>query len=261
MGCFFVWGHMDIATRQKICLAILRQGEEAAFAEYHVSDLDRAILRRCAHEIAHNAVRKSSPFKRYWKAPIRNPIRIGFVVSGCFAVASLGWAIRLFPFVDYGDPRTYPIATAAAALFAISAATSGWAFTSIVTARNARINHSLSIVSDRFSKSEFSTHASRFNAAFTGKYIDTVLITKMATSDDEKDRQAVQALRYLLNFFEYISVGVILGELDETIIRKTLRGNIVFYYDKCAKYIEEMQRINPLALEHLTMLRSHFRDI
>ncbi|HEX8526548.1 DUF4760 domain-containing protein [Allosphingosinicella sp.] len=251
---------MDIATRRAICLEILRGNEEAAFRQHRVSELDQAVLRRCAQEIVDTVVRRRAPFRHYWRAPIRNPIWPGFIVSAAFALVSLSYAIRLFPLVDYAIPATYPIATATAALFAIAAATSGWAFTSIVTARNARVNHSLTIVSDRFSKSDFGANTAKFNVAFKGKRINKALVEEMDESDSDVDKDGVQALRYLLNYFEYVSVGVILGELDETIIRKTLRGNLVHYYDRCASYIKEVQSENPRVLEHLTMLRTHFRD-
>jgi hypothetical protein len=251
---------MDIATRRLICLEILKGNEEEAFRIHHVSELDRALLKRCAYEILDAGVRKRAPFRRYWKAPIRNPILPGFLVSGAFALVSLFYAVRLFPLINYEKPDTYPIATAAAALFAIAAATSGWAFTSVVTARNARMNHSLNIVSDRFSKSEFSIQTSRFNTGFKGKIITKALVEGMTETGTPDDRDAVQALRYLLNYFEYVSAGVLLGELDEMFIKKTLRGNLVHYHDRCAGYIRELQSQNPLALEHLTMLRAHFRD-
>lgn len=49
-------------------------------------------------------------------------------------------------------------------------------------------------------------------------------------------------MRHILNWFEFIAVGVALGDLDLNIVTMTVRSNLTFYTDKCLIYISELRR-------------------
>jgi hypothetical protein len=252
---------MDNATRETICVEVLRGRATEAFEGYRVSELDQALYRKWAQEIVSGVVAKRSPFKRYSRARIRRPMRWVVVLAATIATFCGVCAFRILSNIDLSNHDTYPLASAFAGLLAIAAASIGWGATTVVSARNTKINHTLTIASERFSKSDFSEKANTFNTFFRGKRINKALIDSLAASTVQDERDALQALRYLLNFFEYVSVGVLNGELDEGIIKKTLRGNLLYYYDQCSTYIWEEQRRNPKVLENLTQLRSHFREV
>lgn len=127
--------------------------------------------------------------------------------------------------------------------------------------RNTRVQQTITFVAHRFTHDTFVQQISIFNEHLKGPRVDTTLVNKVAVSDDPKDRAALQAIRYILNYFEFLSVGILSGNFDEEIIRKTMRGNFTFYYDRCMRYISECQDINPKALEHFTKMRAHFKDL
>ena len=52
------------------------------------------------------------------------------------------------------------------------------------------------------------------------------------------------ALRYVLNYYEYIAVGIKFGDLSEDVLRETLRGNMRRTTKKFLLYIGERQRVD-----------------
>lgn len=77
----------------------------------------------------------------------------------------------------------------------------------------------------RFTHDTFNQQISVFNENLKGKTINRALINQLAISDDPKDRAALQAIRYIVNYFEFLSVCILSGNFDQEIIRKTMRGN------------------------------------
>lgn len=67
------------------------------------------------------------------------------------------------------------------------------------------------------------------------------------------------ALRYVLNYYEYIAVGIKYGDLSEDILRDTLRGNLVRTTEKFAIYIAERQRGDPNTYANLMSLYERWR--
>jgi hypothetical protein len=251
------------ADDHAICRAILR-GEEAAaaaFDQYNVSLLEQAAYRRIAHEAVDAVVARHSVLKRYFAAPIRNPIRVTTYMAGALAIVASAGALALVPYIALDDPTRLPVLSGFVGLCAVLAAALGWGVSSWVAHRTARAKHTLDIVSARFAQPAFGQALSDFNAGFLGRRIDTALVARFAGSDEPRERAAVQGLRYLVNYFEFISVGVLMGELDDRIVRRTLRGNLNYVYDKCAFYIAEVQAANPRTLEHFTTVRLHYRDV
>ena len=72
-----------------------------------------------------------------------------------------------------------------------------------------------------------------------------------------------ESLRYLLNYYEFICAGIALGDLDERLIRQTMRGIFVNFHDFTHLLIEEHianngQR-NELIYCHYRQLVARFR--
>ncbi|WP_375403748.1 DUF4760 domain-containing protein [uncultured Sphingomonas sp.] len=144
---------------------------------------------------------------------------------------------------------------------AIAAAAAGWMISGWVTHRTGRSKLTMDVVATRFSQPAFGDALTAFNKVLPGLQIDSALVKRLEASDDEDDRRALQRLRYLLNFCEFISVGVLEGELDERIVAKTLRGTLTYVHDHSAPYITDLQRRNTRTFEHFTMLRRHYREL
>ena len=127
--------------------------------------------------------------------------------------------------------------------------------------RSNRSSYTLDTVAAWFAQSAFSDALRDFNKTLRRKKIDEMLVNSLAASQSDEDRAAVRSLRYLLNYFEFISVGVLDGELDERIVAKTLRGNLLDVYNHAASYITDLQKSNPRTLENFSMLRRHYQDL
>jgi len=253
--------YLSGADRATICRMILRGQAEEAFVQFRVSELDQTLLVRRANEALVRSASRDMAFKRYYEARIAKPALKIFVTAAAITVVAVAGLLKIWPYYNPANPATYTLASASAGLLAVCAAAIGWAIAAWMSYRNARVQHTINFVSNRFTNETFSKNAAAFADRFTGKTINTELVTTMSTSSDEKDILAVQALRYFVNYFEFVSVGIICGDLDEEIVRRSLRGNLIFYADRCMPYIRELQATNPKSLEHLTTIRDHFRDI
>jgi len=234
---------------------------DAAFEQYHVPDLDQAIYRRMASDALDKVIARESAAKRYFSANISNPIRGVIGLAAILSLSSLAGALWLFWSIDAYHPKADSILSAFVGFCAVLAAAIGWGVSAWIAHRNNRSKHTLDIVAARFAQPAFSKAFSDFNEAFVGKAISKALIADYSTSDDSAKKEGVQGLRYLVNYFEFIAVGIISGELDERIIARTLRGNLIYVYDRCAKYIYEVQGDNPRTLENFTTIRRHYQTL
>ncbi len=263
MAAFFIrpsMTYLSHAARIEICQLILKGKEEEAFSAYEVSLLDQALLKRRARAALEASALKDAAFTRYYSAPIAMPYSPVLIAASLIIIAAICGLFIVIPHFKPDDSTTFTMASTAAGLLAVCAAAVGWAVAAWITYRNARVQHTINFISNRFSNDTFSKNAALFNEHLNGKLINMELVTKLSTSDNQTDIDTLQALRYLVNYFEFIAVGVLCGDLDVRIVRKALRGNIVFYVDRCMPWIIEMQTNSPRTLEHLIILRSHFRE-
>lgn len=253
--------YLSGADRAIVCRMILEGKAGEAFAKFQVSELDQGLLLRRADEAVRKASARDMPFSRYYHARIARPALKIFVTAMAITAVAIAGLCKIWPYYNPINPSTYTLASASAGLLAVCAAAIGWAIAGWLAYRNARVQHTINFVSNRFTNETFSKNSAAFAERFTGKTITSELVAEMSISEDEKDVLAIQALRYFLNYFEFVSVGIICGDLDEEIMRRSLRGNLIFYVDRCMPYIRELQALNPRSLEHLTTIRDHFRDV
>lgn len=61
-------------------------------------------------------------------------------------------------------------------------------------------------------------------------------------------------------YYEFIAFFASTGDVDMSVIENTIKGNLKFYYDKCAPLILSEQSANPRTMEHYSRLRDSFRD-
>lgn len=249
-----------IAERKEILRCILRGESESAFERYGVSDLDRALLLSAADRLLATAASRTSPIKGFYRMRRRMPLRYGYLLASVAAALPFGAAAYIMCSHDLTNAANYPLAGASATLLGVFAAALGWGVTSWTSHRNARAQHTINYLAQRFSNSTFSDQAALFNRYFAGKIINLDLIKSISTNESQEAIDALQALRYILNWFEFIAVGVSLGDLDIEIVTKTIRSNLILYTDRCLPYITEVRRTQPRVLENLIELRSHFQD-
>jgi hypothetical protein len=255
--------YLSTHAKIEICRAILL-GEEAgtaAFEKHSVSDLDKLLLRRQSHQAMKHIVKVHHPLKGYFSASIKNPMRTNIAIAALVTTFAIAGLITTVEHINWADPTTFSLAGAAAGFLAVAAATAGWTVSSWIAYRNSRVQQTINFVAHRFTHDTFNQNVRTINDHLRGQRIDSALMDRLAISSDEKDRDALQAVRYIVNYFEFLSVCILSGNFDEEIIRKVMRGNLVFYFDRCLPWISELQAKNPKTLEHFTTMRAHFKEI
>lgn len=73
-------------------------------------------------------------------------------------------------------------------------------------------------------------------------------------------RRGAEALVSLLNYYEFLSVGLDQGDLDEAMLRKTLRGIMCRLVDDAREIVAAERRKNGRTFEHLAALYADWRD-
>lgn len=253
--------HHDWKTQKLICHAVLTGRAEEAFAAHGVALHDQAIYHRMADDALAGVIRKRSAARRYFTARIRNPLLLVVAAAAFVSAVCLIVAWELSETVNLADPGTYPVLGSLAAFAAIGVAAMGWAVSGWVTHRTGRSKLTMDVVAARYAQPAFGDALAAFTKVLLNRRIDGELVGALERSTDEDERAAVQGLRYMLNYFEFIAVGVLEGELDERIVAKTLRGTLNTVYDLSVLYITELQSKNPRTLENYSTLRRHFRDL
>jgi hypothetical protein len=247
------WGEL-----REIVRSVIADSNPPPLSSFHLTASEEVYFRaRCARAVDKLA-RDASAFKAYYVLKPEKPFSYVVGVSGAVVTAALSAGIYIYLHAR-GDPA-YPIY---ASLIAVSAAAAGWAVAGWLTHRNTIRQNTNSIVFARFSHVAFGEAMHHFHKAFGYDPNSTIsreqLLELRATGKDE-DFKTATAVTYLLNYYEFISSGVIRGDLDQTIVRDNLRSVIIYYHDRCRPYIRFMNNMNPKIFENLIKLRTHYRE-
>lgn len=117
----------------------------------------------------------------------------------------------------------------------ILAAATGWVVTSMVNLHNARRQHTVNVLLQ-----------SRLSQAYQQRLRDVVKTfpvtprvtkLKMGDWDVSENAEAIDGVKYLLNYFEFVAVGIRTGDLDEKTLKMSLRGILITLCDMAEVYI------------------------
>jgi len=160
-------------------------------------------------------------------------------------------------------------------LLALWAAATGWYVHFQLTCRNHRVSNAVSIVLSRSTNAEIRRRLDLQRKYLPSKkHIDDLDISlfkpdamekaKAAFKPDDADcvrtmrlTQSVEALKYLLNYYEFMAVAIELGDLEESIVYETMSPHVVGLYNRayaCIEYVRGRDGGEPLAFEHLEIL-------
>ena len=73
---------------------------------------------------------------------------------------------------------------------------------------------------------------------------DLSIATFAYPSDDEKHLQISRQIAHILNFYEYLAVGLTLGIYDEDVLKRAKFTTAIGIYDKCEAFIVELRKLN-----------------
>lgn len=139
-----------------------------------------------------------------------------------------------------------------------SVAVMTWGGTSYLTLRNSLKQHTITTLLQM-----------RLSATYMG-YADTV--SKHFVDYDQRhkkdlrlpevekpvDNLDLNALRYILNYFEFLAIGVSRGDFDDDMLRSSLRSILRKNVEMSRSYIRESQEGNPRLYEHLAWLHDEW---
>ncbi len=154
-----------------------------------------------------------------------------------------------------------PLFNATNWLFLIGAfsAMVGWIVSSMVTIRNSIKQHTINTLLQSRLSATYMEKAKFINKTFFTPEGKLLPFSKEDITNTEKEEER-EALTYVLNYFEFIAVGIRHGDFDEAVMKQTLRGILVNAYLFSEAYIkqgrgEENGKVTkPKVLEHLTWL-------
>jgi hypothetical protein len=175
------------------------------------------------------------------------------VVVWTFVLIIIGIATAFFAFynlagVDY--TKYDKILNVVPVFVAIWAAAVGWLIHFKLTNKSHRTNNAFSIIMETRKSPEYLARVKLIAKHFPPgtrdipqgyeAYFDSERISQALKSDDDvaKERaEAVLALKYILNYFEFMAVGIRVGDLDEDLIFDTVNTTVCSLYARANRYI------------------------
>jgi hypothetical protein len=169
-----------------------------------------------------------------------------------------GLLLFTVPVRPFGLDRAQGVVIAAAL-----AAVTGWIVTAIVTIRNLRKQHTITTLLQSRLSATYMENVKAVNASFTlnGKIIP---ITQ-AEIESPPPTVNLGALGYILNYLEFIALGIRHGDLDEGVMKSSLRGILCDTVTVARLLIEDRRKPNhngrtPSVYEHLMWLNARWGD-
>ncbi|MEX5426457.1 DUF4760 domain-containing protein [Acinetobacter radioresistens] len=132
----------------------------------------------------------------------------------------------------------------------IGFATVGWLFTNYITSKNSIRQHTLTVLTQMRMSTEFMKNANKLQAEIENGTIITYDYYN-AIGIENKDKELKESVRFILNYLEFVSVGIRLGDLDESLVKESQRGMFQFAFTACEDFILERNKINKTTYQHL----------
>lgn len=130
----------------------------------------------------------------------------------------------------------------------IGFATIGWLFTNYITSKNSIRQHTLTVLTQMRMSTEFMKNANKLQAEIeNGKVITHDLYNAI----DAENIAIKESVRYILSYLEFVSVGIRLGDLDESLVKESQRGMFQLAFAVCEDFILEKNKRNKTTYQHL----------
>ncbi|MTD34002.1 DUF4760 domain-containing protein [Paludibacterium denitrificans] len=150
-------------------------------------------------------------------------------------------------------PKTFPLTSSEfnaqswVTLTAAYAAVAGWITSSMVTIRNSIKQHTINTLLQTRLSAKYMENVEMLNKCFmTASGKTRKMSLELIASEDTNDKEKVAAVRYILNYLEFIAIGIKNGDLDEMLMKSSLRSILIGVYDISEPFIIQRRNItNP----------------
>jgi len=149
-------------------------------------------------------------------------------------------------------------------LIAVLSGIAGWVWSSYVTLRNSIKQHTVAIYVQSRLSSPYAEISRRVHLDHFSVGCGTAPIAKEFFANPE-NASAMHDINTILNYFEFIAVGIRHGDLDEAMLRNTMRGMITNMCAKAMIYIHFVRDKKNnlggnLTYEHLLWLNDRWKS-
>lgn len=140
----------------------------------------------------------------------------------------------------------------------VSSAAAGWIIAGIINIRNSIRQHTVTTLLQSRLSATYMSYADKLSA----HYMDYEKRKKEnpALRELPTDNVDVLALRYILNYFEFIAIGIKKGDLDEQTLKDSLRGILRKNVAMSRPWIKNCQTDNPSVFCHVLWLERRWAD-
>ncbi|WP_139851471.1 DUF4760 domain-containing protein [Acinetobacter pullicarnis] len=193
----------------------------------------------------------------------RTDIQINIIMI-CLAIVfieTVYWNIELKNYEFFGYDLNSSSASDGSNIILISlgilAAVFGWLFTYRGQVLTATRSHSIQTLMASRLSNEYMEQV-RFATEVYNNYKNNNLNQISHAEFNELTGEKIAAILYLLNYLEFISVGIRFGDLDEKLMKNTMKSIIGANYTFFEQIIKEKQAKSPSLYEHLTALNNRW---
>jgi hypothetical protein len=144
-------------------------------------------------------------------------------------------------------------------LITLASALTGWIITAMVNVRNSIKQHTINTLLQSRLSATYMAHADIVNRNFIAPdgSLKPLLQTELEVQS-EATQAKLNSLRYILNYIEFISIGIRYGDLHESLLKSSLRGIVLNASRFSEAYIKHSQKANMKAYENLVWLRNRW---
>lgn len=177
----------------------------------------------------------------YWNLSLRNYVFMGFGLSAYGAKESSNTIL---------------------VLLGIVAAILGWLFPTRANAVGSTRNHSIQTLIDSRLSETYIAQVEICTEIYVQFKKDNSESYNLKSSDFESlNPKQKYAIHYLLNYLEFVAVGIRFGDLDENLMKNMMKSIISSNFNFFGEIIVEKQKKSPTVYEHLTALYKRWNCI
>ena len=198
-----------------------------------------------------------------WFTAAQRSTRIVLVLSATLGIASLAGLIATKGSPVFDDRTLVSVAALSFAVFSFF-------LRSVQNEVQSRKQHTIKVLFDTRLSAEFRTMLELRREHFPLKVVidpkkyRNFLEAKRSETLSEQEatsrRRSAEALRSLLNYYEFVAFGVEMKDLDKELLRGTIRAIMCNLVQDARYAIADSQNDSPSHYEHLAKLYSEWRD-
>lgn len=247
------------AECRDIVRAIIADSSPPPLDSFKLSHAEQNFFQRRTARTLDRAAKETCVFTEYYALPLARPVWNLIIASGAMILGVFSAATILY---FYAPARVDPMPLFTGCL-AVTVAAVGWVVAGGFAHRNTIRQNTINLLFARFSQGPINEAFHRFGRTFgydEKDYITPKRLAGLRATGNEEDWKAASTVGFILNYFELLANGVISGDLHHEVVKGSIRGSIVYFYDRCEPFIRECVQDDARTYEQLRRLRANYRE-